>query len=275
MSGAAAFLTGFAGGIQRKQDNALRQDMLDTIAASRPAPITGGPKGTDFIPQGGQGGGTTPAQSGSTPAQGLHKPYATQDPVAEGLAPHQKAFLNAVAGGESDGRYDIRYTPKGGATFEGFDQHPGIFEEGPHGPSSAAGRYQFTKSTWDEMGGGRFDPSSQDQRAWTLAEKRYLAKTGRSLDADLQSSGLTNDMMGALTPTWQAFGKNQGRHIATYNDSLRRYGAAGGPVQTAAATETAKPAPRPQGFTALGIKATPEEPFVPQAWGKLREYMKV
>lgn len=243
MSRAASFIEGFAGGIQRQRDNAMRREELDVMRSGS----SGEPRGTSFVP----------------PSTGVAKPFETGDPVAD-LAPHQKAFLNATAGGESGGRYNVRYTPQGGATFDGFDQHPGIFEEGPHGPSSAAGRYQFTKSTWNEMGGGRFDEASQDTRAWALAEKRYAAKTGRNLDSDLQSSGLTRDMMGALTPTWQAFGKNQDRHIATYNDSLRRYGAGSAPQAGSA------PSQKAQGINVFGIKATPENPLMTQAWSKLR-----
>ena len=52
----------------------------------------------------------------------------------------RQRFLNAIAGPESAGRYDVRYTPKGGATFSGYDTHPRIYEPGPKGPSSAAGR---------------------------------------------------------------------------------------------------------------------------------------
>lgn len=150
------------------------------------------------------------------------QPYKTNDPVATDLPPHARAFLNAIAGGESAGQYNIRYTPKGGATFSDLSRHPGILEPGPHGKSSAAGRYQFTQTTWNRLGGGDFSPANQDRRAWQLAQQDYSARTGRNLLADLQAGGLTNSMLSALTPTWQAFKGNRGRHIATYNDSLQR-----------------------------------------------------
>lgn len=156
--------------------------------------------------------------AGNVPGQ----PYKTNDPVATDLPPQARAFLNAIAGGESAGQYNIRYTPKGGATFSDLSRHPGILEPGPHGKSSAAGRYQFTQTTWNRLGGGDFSPANQDRRAWQLAQQDYSARTGRNLLADLQAGGLTNSMLSALTPTWQAFKGNRGRHIATYNDSLQR-----------------------------------------------------
>ena len=181
-----------------------------------------------------RGGDLPPASSG--------KSFRTNDPVADDLAPYQKAFLNSLAGGESGGRYNVRYTPKGGVDFEGYDQHPGIMEAGPEGPSSAAGRYQFTKTTWDSMGGGSFAPKEQDKRAWQLAETRYKATTGRSLGDDLQSNGLTTEMLSALTPTWKALGSNQSRHIATYQESLNRY------------------QPQPASVSSSGVGAAPRKP---------------
>lgn len=169
----------------------------------------------------GTGGANT--LSGSAGRDSLAKPFKVSDPVAEDLAPHQKAFLNAISGGESGGAYNVRYTPRGPAYFNDLSQHPGIMEPGPHGKTSASGRYQFTKTTWDGLGGGDFSPANQDHRAWQLAQRDYGARTGRSLDADLQAGGLTPQIMQALTPTWQAFKGNRGRHAATYRDSLGRY----------------------------------------------------
>lgn len=151
------------------------------------------------------------------------KPFKTGDPVATDLPAHAKAFLNATAGGESGGAYNIRYTPRGGKHFELNGEHPRIFEPGPHGKSSAAGRYQFTATTWDSMGGGEFTPENQDRKAWALAQKDYKARTGRDLDGDLQKYGMTDSIQSVLTPTWQAFKGQRGRHRATYEQSLARY----------------------------------------------------
>lgn len=57
----------------------------------------------------------------------------------------------------------------GGAVFNGHQTH-------------AAGRYQFQPATYAGVGGGPFDPVTQDHRAWTLA-----VQTRTTLAADLQS----------------------------------------------------------------------------------------
>lgn len=103
------------------------------------------------------------------------------------------ALLNAIAGGESPG-YDTLY---GGSKFSDFTVHPRKMIPITSGPnagkfSSAAGRYQFLGSTWDDVQNDLslpdFSPGSQDQAAWHLAQKTYKQKTGRELLADLQKT---------------------------------------------------------------------------------------
>jgi muramidase (phage lysozyme) len=168
-------------------------------------------------------------REGAKNAQGLTsglkegRSVAYGDPVADDLQPHQKAFLNAVAAPESGGKYNVRYNGGTPATFTG-DEHPNILVPTDTGEkSSAAGRYQFTGTTWDEYGGGKFDPASQDRRAWELAQDRYGTATGRPLDSDLRTKGLTPEMMQVLSPTWQGFKANPGLASDVYNDSLKRY----------------------------------------------------
>ena len=214
---------------------------------------------TDFVAGGGGGeAAATPGVAAAPVAAasgGSAAPFKTSDPVAPGLAPHQMALLNAIAGGESAGKYNIRYTPGGGATFADLSRHPAIYERGPEGPSSAAGRYQFVKRTWDGLGGGDFSPENQDRRALQLATQDYRQRTGRDLDTDLQAGGLTPQIVQALAPTWAAFKGNVGRHLATYNDSLGRYAKGGTATRTASADPRAD-APdagaRPVGFDAMG-----------------------
>lgn len=210
--------------------------------------------------------GTDYAYDGSSPATSTAQPYKVNDPVAADLPPHARAMLNAIAGGESGGAYNVRYTPAGGAYFSDLTQHPRIFVTGPHGRSSAAGRYQFTASTWDSVGGGDFSPANQDRRAWQLAQRDYQSRTGRSLDADLKAGGLTPGIISALSPTWAALNSNQGRHIATYQASLARFGTGTDPVTTAAtgtapatpapATAAPAPAPAPAGNVRVTLTGT-------------------
>jgi muramidase (phage lysozyme) len=149
------------------------------------------------------------------------------DPAAEHLPPHVKAFLNATSAGESNGQYNVRYTPRGGARFDDMSKHPGVYEPGPSGPSSAAGRYQFVKSTWDRLGGGPMDPAHQDVQAWNLAQQDYKARTGRSLDTDLQEKGLTPEIQKTLAPTWSAFKGKNDVWQRVYERDLKKYSGSG------------------------------------------------
>lgn len=178
------------------------------------------------------GGGGAPQGQGRNPA-----PFRTSDPVASGLQPIEAGLLNGIAGGESAGKYNIRYTPQGGATFELNGQHPGIREAGPHGPSTAAGRYQFTQTTWNALppeakGDGSFSPENQDRAALFLARQDYQKRTGRDLYADLQSEGMSPRVQSALAPTWLALKGNQDRWQATFADTVQRF-SGGQPRQVA------------------------------------------
>lgn len=171
-----------------------------------------------------RGGGTDPKASAAAPATPPRPAGGSLgDPQAKGLSLHQAALLNGIAVGESGGRYTVRYTPEGGADFQGFDDHPRLFAPGPHGPSSAAGRYQVTASTWDDLGGGDFSPAAQDRRALELARQRYGRATERDLDADLQAEGLSDRILDALAPTWAALGSGRERIRSVFDDTLARF----------------------------------------------------
>lgn len=249
------FASGLAGGLQtgqaikdRKADRILERENLELRREELAARKQGyGVMGTPFFEgsAGSRGGGSTAAYD------------VSGDPVAEGLEPEQKAFLNMIAGGESGGKYNVRYTPQGGAPFEGYGRHPGIMEPGPHGQSSAAGRYQFTQSTWNDLGGGDFSPARQDQQALALARRDYRARTGRDFDRDLKN-GVSDQMIDALAPTWAALKSNRGRHASTYRASLDRYrGSGAGPT-----TPETEAAPAPAGDEKL-------------SWGAIRRSMSI
>lgn len=136
--------------------------------------------------------------------------------AASQLTPEAVGFLNATALGESNGRYDIRYD--GSATGASFDtstnQHPRISVPGPAGPSTAAGRYMFTGSTWDNVAGAGtpFTKENQDLMAWKLATQDYRKRTGRDLQTDLSKNGLTPEIMNSMKGTWTAYG-NTGAYV--------------------------------------------------------------
>ncbi len=171
---------------------------------------------------------------GSMPAQdrlAAVTPLLKGDVTAKDLQPHQRAFLNAIAGPESNGAYNVRYTANGGAAFELTGEHPRMKEVIQSGPnkgktSDAAGRYQFLSSTWDSLpkeakGDGKFTPENQDRAAWYLAKQDYRRNTGRDLDADLKEKGFTPEVASALGATWEGFKTNPGKAVAAYNASIR------------------------------------------------------
>jgi muramidase (phage lysozyme) len=235
--GIGSFMSGLAGGfgvanqwnkdaelvklLKEKEAAALAAAQSQTPPAA-PVPTTPAAPAAPTTPAAQAATTPAPAPAQSTPGQRVR----FLDPVAADLPPHVRAFLNAISDGESGGKYNVRYTPGGGAEFSDLSRHPGIMEKGPEGPSSAAGRYQFTKTTWDSLGGGDFSPENQDRRAWQLAVSDYHKRTGRNLDEDLRTRGLTGDVFKALSPTWTSFRGNVDKHMKAFNDSLSRYSSA-------------------------------------------------
>lgn len=138
-------------------------------------------------------------------------------PVASAnLPPEARAFLDAIAGPESGGRYNVRWGgPQGPQTFDDFSRHPNILAPGPHGPSSAAGRYQFTGSTWGPLasryGVSDFSPESQDLVAWRWAQDEYRQQTGGDLLTDLRNPERFGAIQGVMSrpSMWTTF--NAGR----------------------------------------------------------------
>lgn len=123
---------------------------------------------------------------------GLKRPGA----VNESIPIEGRALLDHIAATESAGRYDVRYGGNGDKTFQGFADHPRVAEPITSGPdvgktSTAAGRYQFLGSTWDQqakkLGLKDFSPANQDAAAWDLAQTEYKAKTGKDLLTVLRS----------------------------------------------------------------------------------------
>jgi muramidase (phage lysozyme) len=145
-----------------------------------------------------------------------------------------RALLDAIAGGESAGAYDVIY---GGSKFSDFSDHPRQYIPIGSGPnagkkSSAAGKYQFIGSTWDDqaakLGLTDFSPDSQDAAAWNLAQETYKAQTGRDLLPDLEA-GRTEQVAAALKSQWTSLpgGIEQGATAAQFTQA---YGQGGTPA---------------------------------------------
>ena len=157
--------------------------------------------------------------------------------VNKDLPPEARALLDTIASDEAPD-YNTMY---GGRKFSNLSQHPGIYTDIKSGPnagkkSSAAGRYQFLKSTWDnqadKLGLKDFSPESQDLAAWDLASSAYERKTGRDLLGDLRSGDPrhTGRIASALSSIWTSLpgGIEQRSHadkfVNRYSESLARQG---------------------------------------------------
>lgn len=153
------------------------------------------------------------------------------DKESGNVSPAMRQILDHIAGGESGGRYDVIY---GGQTFDTSGGHPRIavpIKEGPNTgkTSSAAGRYQFIGSTWDNVAQktGRHDMSkeSQDINAAQLARDTYRKQTGRDIEEDwsVGSANLRAGIDRALGAEWEAFTKAGPRMDKLGADGKPRY----------------------------------------------------
>ena len=129
------------------------------------------------------------------------------------------AFLDTIA--KSEGAdYD---TVVGGSSFSDYSSHPNIVGlRTKDGPSTAAGRYQITNTTWrgvkKKLGLTDFSPKSQDEAAIELLRQR--GALGDVLKGDWEAA------VEKLGDEWQSLpsgtSKNQGkRSWAYFNNTLR------------------------------------------------------
>jgi muramidase (phage lysozyme) len=157
-------------------------------------------------------GGLTPPK----PAEGLVSEQETEEEFIQpeitptspdsGLSIQAQAFLDAIASAEgTGGDYNIIV---GGKRFSSYEEHPGIVGlKTKAGPSTAAGKYQITKQTWEDLKSRYpdltdFSPANQDKAAYYLAVERYKrGSPGRDLSADL-AAGNTSYLRKALDRTW-------------------------------------------------------------------------
>ena len=154
---------------------------------------------------------------------------------ATDLPPQARALLDTIAGPESAGKYNVIY---GGKSFNDYSDHPRVNVPIGSGPnqgktSSAAGKYQFIKGTWDEaknaLGLKDFSPESQDKAAWWLAQRDYKRRTGRDLSGDLNDPANLPKIGQALRGTWTSLpggieqGTNSNKFATIYGSRLAHY----------------------------------------------------
>ena len=149
------------------------------------------------------------------------------------IPPEGRALLDTIASTESPG-YNVLY---GGGKFSSYAAHPNqkiLIKSGPNAGkySSAAGKYQFLNSTWQEaakaLGLKDFSPESQDAAAWWLAQKDYKAATGKDLVTVLQSGdpAALAEVGQVLSGTWTSLPggieatTNTSRFAKAYADAL-------------------------------------------------------
>lgn len=121
----------------------------------------------------------------------------------------QNALLDAIFGREASG-YNTLY---GGGTFNSYAQHPNQkirIQSGPNKGrvSTAAGKPQFLKKTWDDISSRynlpNFSPENQRIGAWHLANETYRQQTGRDLSEALKDTSPANiaDIGQRLSGKW-------------------------------------------------------------------------
>jgi lysozyme len=152
---------------------------------------------------------TAPAPADTAPAArpaGAPPPLAVRHarPEQEGpyrLTPERRALLNTIRyaegtwiGGSREG-YRVLY---GGGRFERLERHPEITVVRRYA-SAAAGAYQFLPDTWKDAARKLklrdFGPSSQDQAALYLVEKRGALSV-------FDRNGLDTEVLHRLSPEW-------------------------------------------------------------------------
>lgn len=182
---------------KKKQPEAVENDKEDIAAATEPVVVQDGKE--DYNP-----------------------PKKMTVPVlAEDLPPQARFFLETVSEAEGtaiDRTYQVivglgKGVKGAPAYFEDYSRHPNVVGMvTSEGKSTAAGRYQITKQTWDEIS-KRYDlkdfsPANQDKAAWYLAKERYSKNTsGRDLEADL-ANGVTKYIKPSLGATWVSLKTN-------------------------------------------------------------------
>lgn len=189
------------------ENAALREDIVDRVKRTKLARLAQEEQ-LDNMAGGGTVAGRLQTSGGVVRSDG---------PVAAGLSPTATGFLQALSGPESNGEYNVLFSPRGRRHFSDFSQHPNdpaIIESGPNAgrTSSAAGRYQFLKSTWDtvaaQYGFEDFSPENQDRAAWLHANDVYASLTGKNLAVVLQSGNFAAiaEARRLLTGTWEGLG---------------------------------------------------------------------
>lgn len=133
--------------------------------------------------------------------------------------------------------YNPELVGRRNVVIDDFSRHPNILVQvAPGLRSTAAGRYQFLKSTWDGLGMPDFSPRSQDIAAVKLMQRRGMIEP--LLRGDLSTAVFRGAPEWASLPTARGgsyYGGQPARTIeqiqARYSSSLARYTGGTAPVE--------------------------------------------
>lgn len=144
----------------------------------------------------------------------------TPPPVKNAWANQDLGLLDVLASGEAPA-YDVmataphqplRHIPPWADGQTDYSQHPNSvihYEDRPGHIiwTSAAGRYQINKGTWDGLVQRHpdltdFSPLNQDKAAWYLASDTYRGATGRDLSGDLADEKYWPQITSSLKQKW-------------------------------------------------------------------------
>lgn len=169
--------------------------------------------------------------------------------AAPGLSHDQYALLSVISGTESPA-YDMM---NGGQRIKDYAAHPGFVGAG--GTTTATGRYQFVKGTWDmaakALGLTDFSPASQDRAAVWVAQRVYRAKKGRDINQDI-AAGNYDAVREALAGTWEGLAKLSDSEFA------KRMGVArSAPLAVAAGAPSTTAGPGPAASQPAGQQFSP------------------
>ncbi|MGL5082039.1 MAG: DUF2272 domain-containing protein [Microcoleaceae cyanobacterium] len=168
--------------------------------------------------------GTLPGEVTPDP---LYPNYSGEITVNDDLSPNIRAFLDTIA--HAEGTYDpegyrIMF---GGNRFDSFGAHPNVRVPFGDTYSTAAGRYQFLNSTWDDLvsalGLSDFSPENQD-----LAAVQLIKGEGAFEDVE---AGKFEEAAGKVANIWASFPgagygqpeKNLQELKQFYETTLQRY----------------------------------------------------
>lgn len=129
------------------------------------------------------------------------------------------AYLDSI--GQAEGAtYNTLY---GGGTFSDYSKHPNIAFKGPDGITTAAGKYQIVKSTWDDvaraLGLTDFSPASQDKAAIWLMKRRGALEHVKRGEFDIATSKLGQEWQGLPSGA----SPNQGKRSASEFKGMLEY----------------------------------------------------